>query len=505
MTDWLPRLVARIPATVHTKLVTALLVMVMLLILVGAAGLQMVRNANRRAEEIVALHRKIAAYRQLQHDTTAQLYNVASALLAPEEKMLETTLRQLNQFGYDLDRLQFVAQDEVELFEQVQQEYAQFIQVVTHVVELLRGGKAAESRALQLTQASLLADRLERLTNELVNKAESAMVTRVEVSHATHLAARRVIIGFAVGSISLALILGYAISWSLIGPVKQMDAQLRRIATGDFSQRIETPNRDELGALATNLNHMTEELGRLYDQIEAANRHKSEFLANMSHELRTPLNGIQGYTELIMDGIYGEVPDKIKEVMERIQQSGNRLLGLINAVLDLSKIEAGRFTLSLADYSMPGVVQNVRTAVEPLAAEKHLALNVSIQPDLPAGKGDEQRLTQVLTNLVGNAIKFTEAGNVGVEVTSTNGAFMVAVSDTGIGISEADQQRVFEEFQQADSSSTRKKGGTGLGLAIAKKIIEMHNGRIWVESHLGQGSTFRFTLPVRVEQQKEAR
>ena len=303
----------------------------------------------------------------------------------------------------------------------------------------------------------------------------------------------------------MALILGYAISWSLIGPVKQMDAQLRRIATGDFSQRIETPNRDELGALATNLNHMTEELGRLYDQIEAANRHKSEFLANMSHELRTPLNGIQGYTELIMDGIYGEVPDKIKEVMERIQQSGNRLLGLINAVLDLSKIEAGRFTLSLADYSMPGVVQNVRTAVEPLAAEKHLALNVSIQPDLPAGKGDEQRLTQVLTNLVGNAIKFTEAGNVGVEVTSTNGAFMVAVSDTGIGISEADQQRVFEEFQQADSSSTRKKGGTGLGLAIAKKIIEMHNGRIWVESHLGQGSTFRFTLPVRVEQQKEAR
>jgi signal transduction histidine kinase len=282
-----------------------------------------------------------------------------------------------------------------------------------------------------------------------------------------------------------------------------MDVQLRQIAQGDFSRRVEVPNRDELGTLATNLNRMNEELRQLYQQLEAANRHKSQFLANMSHELRTPLNGIQGYTELIMDGIYGEVPEKIKEVMARIQQSGNRLLGLINAVLDLSKIEAGRITLSLADYSMPGVVQNVFTAVEPLAAEKKLALSLNIQPDLPVGRGDEQRITQVLTNLVGNAIKFTEVGKVGVQVTSTNGTFTVAVADTGSGIAEADQQKVFEEFQQADSSSTRKKGGTGLGLTIAKKIIELHGGRIWVESSVGKGSTFAFTLPVRVEQQKE--
>jgi signal transduction histidine kinase len=189
--------------------------------------------------------------------------------------------------------------------------------------------------------------------------------------------------------------------------------------------------------------------------------------------------------------------------MVRIQHSGTRLLGLINAVLDLSKIEAGRITLSLADYSMPGVVQTVCTAVEPLATERQLALKVTVPPDLPVGKGDEQRITQVLTNLVGNAIKFTEVGEVGVRVTSENGTFVVAVSDTGTGIAEADQQKVFEEFHQADSSSTRKKGGTGLGLTIAKKIIELHGGRIWVESSLGTGSTFSFTLPVRVEQQRE--
>ena len=239
-------------------------------------------------------------------------------------------------------------------------------------------------------------------------------------------------------------------------------------------------------------------------QLEAASRHKSQFLANMSHELRTPLNAILGYTELILDNIYGEVPGKIRDILERLGKSGRHLLGLINDVLDLSKIEAGQLTLSLTDYSMKEVVQMVITAVESLAAEKSLALKVTLPPDLPLGKGDERRLTQVLLNLVGNAIKFTEDGEVLVEVRASDGAFLVSVADTGPGIAEADQQKIFEEFQQVDSSSTRQKGGTGLGLAIAKKIIELHAGHIGVESSLGKGSTFWFSLPIRVERRPEA-
>jgi signal transduction histidine kinase len=238
-------------------------------------------------------------------------------------------------------------------------------------------------------------------------------------------------------------------------------------------------------------------------QLEIASKHKSQFLANMSHELRTPLNAILGYTELIIDEIYGPVPEKICEVLERVQQGGHHLLGLINAVLDLSKIEAGQLVLTLADYTMQEVVQTVFASVESLATEKQLALNISLPTDLPPGKGDAQRLGQVLLNLVGNAIKFTEAGAVDIQVTAADGMFTVAVSDTGMGISEADQQKIFEEFQQGDSSSTRQQGGTGLGLAIAKKIIELHGGRIGVESSLGKGSTFWFTLPVRVVQQRE--
>jgi signal transduction histidine kinase len=236
-------------------------------------------------------------------------------------------------------------------------------------------------------------------------------------------------------------------------------------------------------------------------ELEVASQHKSQFLANMSHELRTPLNAILGYTELILDSVYGEMPDNVRRVLERVQANGRHLLDLINDVLDLSKIEAGQLTLSLTDYSIHDLVQRVYAAVEPLAAEKRLALTVNLPADLPRGHGDERRLTQVLLNLVGNAIKFTDAGQVLIRVESADEWFNVSVHDTGPGIAATDQVQIFEEFRQADSSITRKKGGTGLGLAIAKRIIEMHGGRIAVESALGHGSVFSFAIPVHVAAQ----
>ena len=242
-----------------------------------------------------------------------------------------------------------------------------------------------------------------------------------------------------------------------------------------------------------------EEKGR---ELVIANKHKSAFLANMSHELRTPLNAILGYTELILDSIYGDVPEKIREVLERLEKNGRHLLGLINDVLDLSKIEAGQLTLSLNPYSMEELVQTAFASVEALAAEKKLELKAAVPPDLTTGKGDVQRIAQVFLNLLGNAIKFTEDGEIRVEVTASNETFLVSVSDTGPGIPEPEQKQIFKEFHQVDGSITREKGGSGLGLSIAKKIVEMHGGRIWVESRPGEGSVFRFTLPVHVEKQR---
>jgi GAF domain-containing protein len=238
-------------------------------------------------------------------------------------------------------------------------------------------------------------------------------------------------------------------------------------------------------------------------QLEVASQHKSQFLANMSHELRTPLNAILGYTELILDDIYGEPPQRMRAVLQRVERNGKHLLGLINDVLDLSKIEAGQLTLSLTDYSLKEMVQSVFTVVESLATEKKLALKIELPPALPPGHGDERRLTQVLLNLVGNAIKFTDKGEVAIRAAASNGSFTLSVRDTGPGIAEADQARIFEEFRQVDSSATKKKAGTGLGLSIAKRIIELHGGRISVDSRIGEGSTFSVTIPVTVQQQVE--
>jgi GAF domain-containing protein len=234
-------------------------------------------------------------------------------------------------------------------------------------------------------------------------------------------------------------------------------------------------------------------------QLEEASQHKSQFLANMSHELRTPLNAILGYTELMADGTYGKPSEKMLEVLNRLEANGRHLLGLINDVLDLSKIEAGQLMLELSDYCVQDIVQTVRSTLEPLAADKKLAFNVEVPAKLPPGRGDGRRLTQVLINLVGNAIKFTDAGEVAIKVDASNGVFCVSVRDTGPGISASDQAKLFQEFQQADNAITKKKGGTGLGLAISKRIVEMHGGRIWVESQPGQGSIFVFTLPIAVE------
>jgi GAF domain-containing protein/anti-sigma regulatory factor (Ser/Thr protein kinase) len=247
----------------------------------------------------------------------------------------------------------------------------------------------------------------------------------------------------------------------------------------------------------------TRELAKTVEDLEIASQHKNQFVANMSHELRTPLAAILGYAELIQEGFYEPQGPKSLDALTRIRSNGKHLLGLINTVLDIAKIESGQFSLNLGEYALENVVETVRAATEALAETKKLGLKTEVAKQLPIGVGDEQRLTQVLLNLVGNAIKFTDKGVVQISAKVVNRHFAISVTDTGPGIPIEEQKRIFEQFHQVDSSNTKAKGGTGLGLAIAKQIVEMHRGRIWVESSPGEGATFQMELPILVENRKD--
>jgi signal transduction histidine kinase/CheY-like chemotaxis protein len=487
--------VARLPFRVQTKLLAAFLAIVALLIAVGAVGLQVLTGVNARTTELIRLERKIGAYRQVQQDTMSQLYRVSSALLVNDERTLDSALRQLNQFGYDLERLQYVAKDEVELLGRVKRDYDAFVGVVNKVVELIRRGEVDEARDAQHKEAQPLANSLERLTNQLVNKAEADMVAGIDASEDAYRAAKLWVILFAIGSIGLALLLGRTISWSVVGPLGEIEARLSRIAEGDFTQRVDIPNRDELGALAANVNRTCEQLGQLYRQLETASQHKSAFLANMSHELRTPLNAVIGYSEMLQEIAEDDGFDQLLPDLARIRDAGRHLLNLINDILDLSKIEAGKMDLYLEEVDLAALVEEVSAIVQPLAAARGNRFEV-----LGEARGtlytDRTKLKQSLLNLLGNASKFTEHGRITLELHKEAGEISFVVSDTGIGMNDEQLGRLFEAFSQADPSTTRRYGGTGLGLAITRHFCEMLGGHIGVESTPEVGSIFTITLPV---------
>ena len=335
--------VARVPARVQIKLLTAFLMIVALLIILGAVSWQVISGMNDRTEELIDLQQKIAAYRQVQLDTTSQLYSITSTFISPDEQGLESVLRQLTQFGYDLDRLQHIAQGEVELLARVRQEYDRFIDIVTKVVELTRSGRLAKAREMQLNEARPLAARLERLTNQMVNVAEADMISGIEASQRAYKVSRMVVICFAVGSIILALALGYVISWSLVAPVTQIESRLSAIAAGDFSQRVEVVNRDELGALANNVNRTSEQLGRLYQEVEAR-----------SDELKQSLLRIQA--------LHDQVQGQAKELAEWNQKLESRIA---EQVIEIERI--GRLKRFLA----PQIAELIISSGDDSVLESH--------------------------------------------------------------------------------------------------------------------------------------
>jgi signal transduction histidine kinase/DNA-binding NarL/FixJ family response regulator len=494
MTQLMGRLVdfvARIPARVQVKLLAAFLAIEFLLIVMGAVGLQVLSGVNVRTDELIKLQHKIEAYRQVQNDTTNQLYGVSSALLSSDDQNLSSTLRQLNQFGYDVDRLQFVAKDETELLVRFRQDYDRFIDIVTRMVELIRADRAAEARRMQLTEAAPLADRLERLTNQLVNKAEADMVMGIEASSQAYATSRYIVVGFALGSSLLALILGYAISGSLIGPVTQVETRLSQIAAGDFSRYVHISNRDELGALAANVNRMSEELGRLYRKLEEADLAKSRFLAAASHDLRQPLHALT----LFVTQLRGEKNRAEKtRLIGRIDTAVAAMNELFNELLDISRLDAGVLIPSISQFPVNQLLDRIEMTFAAAAREKGLRLRV-VSHDAWI-RSDFILLERILLNLLSNAVRYTEAGGVVVGCRRRAGALRIEVWDSGIGISQDQQRNVFGEFYQVPAVARDSRGGMGLGLAIVDRLCRLLNHPIELTSTPGRGSHFFVSVPL---------
>jgi signal transduction histidine kinase len=515
--DPLVRAVGRVPATVHAKLLVAFVGTVVLLVVLGVLGLRVMGDSNDRVVTLGVLQQRATAYRELQTGAAEvrQLLalraggvgdscalsgdcpsSVSSASLLAVDRTIVSTLSGLGK-ATDPARLGFVPPpDEQSTLTLIGRNYVQLSDVMTRITGFDGpGGDANAGLQLQHTDAEPLASRLKDLTDTLVNTTQGATNALIDLNQSSFAVSQDLFIAVAVGGIVLALVLGYVLSWSVVGPIRRMETGLAAIASGDFSGHVDVSNRDELGALASNLNRMNDEVGRLYEALETASRHKSEFLANMSHELRTPLNAIIGFTQVLRDQLFGEVNAKQSEYLDDVLGSGQHLLNLINDILDLAKVEAGRMDLAATTFRLDGTLENATAMVRERATRQGVDLVTEIDPSVGLVEADERKVKQILFNLLSNAVKFTPAGGrVTLAARVVDDYVEISVRDTGVGISAEDQVRIFEEFYQVGPGKTQE--GTGLGLPLTKRLVELHHGRLTVTSEPDLGSTFTVTLPL---------
>jgi signal transduction histidine kinase len=487
---------------------TALLVVVL-----GVLGLRLLAQSNERVETLRMLQQRAFSYGKLRSDALhvrllqaqhvgGDFYKTFPELNREEDDAAglaidQATVSAVAQIPASTfrDTLGFRPPPEDEaLLRSIRETSGQLLDVTRKIVDAGTAGTPARATSLRY-RAELLAIDLNQHATELANATTARTDVLIDQNASAYTRSRNLFIAAAAGAIVLALLLGFVLSWSVIGPIQRIDSRLAAIASGNFSGQVDVTNRDELGALATNVNRMNDELQRLYKELEAASQHKSDFLASMSHELRTPLNAIIGFSQVLREGMVGEVNEKQKEYLEDILSSGNHLLSLINDVLDLSKVVAGQVELDVAPFSLRDALESGVVMVRERATKDGVQVTIAESSGVNVVDGDERRVRQVIFNLLSNAVKFTPAGgSVDVRTAQVNGEVRVSVADTGPGIAREDLDRIFEEFQQTEAGLEQREG-TGLGLALSKRLVELHGGRIWVESEIGEGSTFVFTLP----------
>ena len=515
----LVRAVAGLPWRVRTKLLVALVAVVALFVVVGLLGLRALGQSNARVERLGTLQLRAATYQviQTQAQQLRQLLGLRAGANNPDfntyngvqirgvqgghswtlvDQTIATAVSQLAPATNE-SRFGFVPPSEDRaLLTKIRAEYRRFSQAFEAIIANDQAGAPAAKNQPILARAVVADNHLGELTDELATRTREQTNALIAQNRSAYTSSRNLVIAAGATSVVLALLLGYVLSWSVVQPIQRADERLAEIASGDFSRHVDVPNRDELGALAANLNRMNDELRDLYDELESVSRHKSEFLANMSHELRTPLNAIIGFSEVLQQQMFGPLNEQQLGYVDDVLEAGRHLLSLINDILDLAKVESGRMELDLSEFSLADTLRSGLVMHGERATREGISLDLTVEPEQIVVEADERKVRQVVFNLLSNAVKFTPVGgSVRVSANVNGGAVEIAVADTGPGIASDDQELIFEEFGQARHGGTSHEG-TGLGLPLSRKFVELHGGRLWVESTPGAGSTFRFTLPV---------
>ncbi|MEA2536855.1 MAG: hypothetical protein QOF11_1089 [Chloroflexota bacterium] len=509
-TGWLRPVVdatARIPASVHRKLLFGFLAGALLLVAMAVLSVVVIGRMNERVSDLDRLQEKTSRAQQMLYAVTAQSHYRAMALLTQDDKFNTQIADAKTTFARLLDEMARADQADTELLQRLRTANDTYTAASARVLSLYLAGDLAGATSLHLEEEHPVSHVLEADLRSLIGSADQEIAQAQAAFESDRALLTSAVIGFSALSVAVALVLGFILSWGFIFPIRKMERALAGITTGDFSQRVEVPNRDEFGKLARDLNTTSERLAELFEEqrdltrqleetnasLTRASEAKSRFLASVSHELRTPMNAILGFTDALLGGVDGRLNPEQTASLGWVQRGGRDLLGLINEILDLSKIEAGRLTIDPQPFDPRELVEAVVAQYRSLAAQKGIRFTWHDAAGPTEVVLDRQRVSQILVNLFGNALKFTSAGEVDVE---TGGAaesvFRVAVRDTGPGIPADQHETIFEEFQQG----SREEAGTGLGLAISRRLARVMGGDITLESEPGRGSVFYLTLPL---------
>jgi signal transduction histidine kinase len=499
--------VARINLSIHRKLLVGFLGGALLLVGLAVLSVIVIGRMNERVSDLDRLQQKTSRAQQMLYAVTAQSHYRAMALLTGDDTFNTQIADAKLTFSALLDQMDQADATETDLLQRLRTANDEYTAASAQVLALYLAKDLEGAKNLHLAEEHRISHILEASLKTLVGSANGQIVQAQAAFESDRALLTTTVVGFAALGVAVALLLGFVLSWGFILPVRKMQRALAGITTGDLNQHVEVPNRDEFGNLARDLNSTSERLAQLFEEQRALGRRleqtnaslaraseaKSRFLASVSHELRTPMNAILGFTDALLAGVDGPLNVEQKASLGWVQRGGRDLLGLINEILDLSKIEAGKLTIDAQPFDPRELVESVVAQHRSLAAQKGITFTWHDAGAPAEVVLDRQRVRQILVNLFGNALKFTREGEVSVETGGADEArFHVAVRDTGPGIDPDQHEAIFEEFRQAEGG----EGGTGLGLAISRRLARAMGGDVTLESEPGRGSTFKLTLPL---------